>query len=77
MLVILVKWLKFCQKPKNQKFWLCPKKTKTKKLEFAKTIDKVFGIDFFIFKAKTALLHLQIAFTKALILYYFDSESYI
>lgn len=31
-----------------------------------------FKADFLIFKAKKAFLYLQKAFTKALILYYFD-----
>lgn len=50
---------------------------KFKKPELGKTIDKVSGIDFLILEAKTAFLHLQTAFIKALVLYYFDLKSHI
>lgn len=50
---------------------------RSKKLELVKIINKAFKIDFLIFKAKTAFLHLKMAFTEALILHYFDLKSYI
>lgn len=51
------------------------KLTKFKKLDFAKV--KSFGVDFLTFGVKKTFIHLQKAFTKALIFNHFDTDCHI